>query len=58
MDLRIIYEFADSEAIINTLRDITKSLGLSEDKVHLQGFHLHKPSPLEEEYKALKKETV
>ncbi|MGC9080799.1 EAL domain-containing protein [Sulfurihydrogenibium sp.] len=57
MDLRIIYEFADSEAIINTLRDITKSLGLAEDKVHLQGFYLHKPSPLEEEYKALKKET-
>ncbi|GAB6078783.1 EAL domain-containing protein [Hydrogenobaculum acidophilum] len=52
-NLRVIYEFTDSEDIIKELKSVASSIGLPKEMVFFQGFYLHKPSPLEEEYKAL-----
>jgi len=52
-NLKVIYEFVDSEDIIKELHSIANSIDLPKEKMFFQGFYLHKPSPLEEEYKAL-----
>lgn len=54
INLRLIYEFVDNEDIIKILKNIAESIGFPHDRIFLQGFYLHKPNSLEEEYKALK----
>ncbi|MGC8651001.1 MAG: EAL domain-containing protein, partial [Hydrogenobaculum sp.] len=47
--LRVIYEFMDSEDILKELKNIVASIGFLEERAFLQGFYLHKPSPLDKE---------
>jgi len=54
INLRLIYEFVDNEDIIKILKNIAESIGFPHDRIFLQGFYLHKPNSLEEEYKTLK----
>ncbi|MGC8677329.1 MAG: EAL domain-containing protein, partial [Hydrogenobaculum sp.] len=48
-NLRVIYEFVDSEDILKELKNIVASIGFPEERAFLQGFYLHKPSPLDKE---------
>jgi EAL domain-containing protein (putative c-di-GMP-specific phosphodiesterase class I) len=49
--LDLVYEFVDNEEIINKIKEISELTKIPYDRVYLQGFYLHKPSPLEEELK-------
>jgi EAL domain-containing protein (putative c-di-GMP-specific phosphodiesterase class I) len=49
--LDLVYEFVDSQEIINKIKEISEETKMPYDRVYLQGFYLHKPSPLEEELK-------
>jgi len=51
--LRVIYEFVDSNQILETLTNITSSINFPKEFIFFQGFYLHKPNALEEEYKKL-----
>ncbi len=53
-ELDLVYEYVDSEEIINKLKEVSENTGISFDKVYLQGFYLHRPSLLDEEVNALK----
>jgi len=48
-DLRVIYEFVDSNQILEALTNIASSINFPKELIFFQGFHLHKPSPLEGE---------
>ncbi|EEP60391.1 putative eal/pas/ggdef domain protein [Sulfurihydrogenibium yellowstonense SS-5] len=50
-ELDLVYEFVDNEEIINKIKEISEETKMPYDRVYLQGFYLHKPSPLEEELK-------
>jgi EAL domain-containing protein (putative c-di-GMP-specific phosphodiesterase class I) len=52
--LDLVYEFVDNQEIINKIKEISEETKMPYDRVYLQGFYLHKPSPLEEELKKLK----
>ncbi len=49
-NLKVIYEFVDNKNVIKELKSIANSIGLPKEKIFFQGFYLHKPSPLVEEY--------
>jgi EAL domain-containing protein (putative c-di-GMP-specific phosphodiesterase class I) len=49
--LDLVYEFVDSEAIIDKIKEISETTNIHYDNVYLQGFYLHKPAPIEEELK-------
>jgi EAL domain-containing protein (putative c-di-GMP-specific phosphodiesterase class I) len=49
--LDLVYEFVDNQEIINKIKEISEEIKMPYDRVYLQGFYLHKPSPLEEELK-------
>jgi EAL domain-containing protein (putative c-di-GMP-specific phosphodiesterase class I) len=49
--LDLVYEFVDNQEIINKIKEISEETKMPYDRVYLQGFYLHKPSPLEEELK-------
>jgi EAL domain-containing protein (putative c-di-GMP-specific phosphodiesterase class I) len=51
VELDLVYEFVDNEEIINKIKEISEETKMPYDRVYLQGFYLHKPSPLEEELK-------
>ena len=54
IDMEIVYEFISSEKIFNEIRKISETYSFKPDKISLQGFLLHKPTPLEEEIKKVK----
>jgi len=54
IDMEIVYEFISSEKIFNEIRKIAETYSFKPDKISLQGFLLHKPTPLEEEIKKVK----
>jgi len=51
--LRVIYEFVDSNQILEALTNIATSIDFPKEFIFFQGFHFHKPNALEEEYKKL-----
>jgi len=51
VELDLVYEFVDNQEIINKIKEISEETKILYDRVYLQGFYLHKPSPLEEELK-------
>jgi len=51
VELELVYEFVDNQEIINKIKEISEKNKMPYDRVYLQGFYLHKPSPLEEELK-------
>jgi EAL domain-containing protein (putative c-di-GMP-specific phosphodiesterase class I) len=51
VELDLVYEFVDNQEIINKIKEISEETKIPYDRVYLQGFYLHKPSPLEEELK-------
>jgi len=51
--LRVIYEFVDSNQILEALTNIASSIHFPKEFMFFQGFYLHKPNALEEEYKKL-----
>jgi EAL domain-containing protein (putative c-di-GMP-specific phosphodiesterase class I) len=51
--LRVIYEFVDSNQILEALTNIASSIHFPKEFMFFQGFHLHRPNALEEEYKKL-----
>jgi EAL domain-containing protein (putative c-di-GMP-specific phosphodiesterase class I) len=53
--LRVIYEFVDSNQILEALTNIASSIHFPKEFMFFQGFYLHKPNALEEEYKKLTK---
>ena len=55
VELDLVYEFVDNQEIVNKIKEISEETKMSYDRVYLQGFYLHKPSPLEEELKKLNK---
>jgi len=55
VELDLVYEFVDNQEIVNKIKEISEETKMPYDRVYLQGFYLHKPSPLEEELKKLNK---
>ena len=55
VELDLVYEFVDNEEFIKKIKEISEETKMPYDRVYLQGFYLHKPSPLEEELKKLNK---
>jgi EAL domain-containing protein (putative c-di-GMP-specific phosphodiesterase class I) len=55
VELDLVYEFVDNQEIINKIKEISEETKMPYDRVYLQGFYLHKPSPLEEELKKINK---
>jgi len=53
--LRVIYEFVDSDQILEALTKIATSIYFPKEFMFFQGFYLHKPHALEEEYKKITK---
>jgi FOG: EAL domain len=51
--LRVIYEFVDSNQILEALTNIASSIHFPKEFMFFQGFYLHKPNALEEEYQKL-----
>ncbi|MFP3159063.1 MAG: EAL domain-containing protein [Hydrogenobaculum sp.] len=51
--LRVIYEFVDSDQILEALTKIATSIYFPKEFMFFQGFYLHKPNALEEEYQKL-----
>jgi EAL domain-containing protein (putative c-di-GMP-specific phosphodiesterase class I) len=51
--LRVIYEFVESNQILEALTNIASSIDFPKEFMFFQGFHFHKPNALEEEYQKL-----